>query len=168
MARAPRAPRGYIQGDFPLHHEIEWFFGLTADSAPTTGANCTSLPLFFHDEGAEDPTAINVNPRHASFDVSTQMNCVSHSIIPRTNFNFSVTMSEDMIEVSKARAIRFKWFPFYMSFRDDLAEDDRTGVTLDGILELTRLAVSEEMHPTYDTHKLLDAWTMPANQAGLT
>lgn len=168
MAKAPRAPRGYIQGDFPLQHEINWNFGLTADTTPTTGGNCTQLPLFFHDEAAEDPTAINVNPRHASFDVSAQMNCVSHSIIPKVNFGFSVTMSEDLIEVSKTRAIRFKWFPIYLSFSDYMAEDDRTGLTLKELLEVGVADATEEVFPLYDDTKLLNAFTMPTNQGGLT
>ncbi len=165
---APRAPRGYIQGDYPLQHEIIWNFGLTADTTPASGGNCTQLPLFFHDEAAEDPTAINVNIRHTSFDTSSQMNCVSNSIIPRTNFGFSAVMSEDMIEVSKTRAIRFKWFPFYLSFQDYMAEDDRTGFTLKEILELVVDDTNEEIAPLYDDTKLLNAWTMPTNQAGLT
>ncbi len=168
MARSPRHPSGYSQGDWPLFHELQWNFGLTADTTPASGGNATGLPLFFHDEAAEDPTAINVNPRHASFDVSTQSNCVTNSIVPRLSLSFSATMSEDMIEVSKARSMRFKWFPIYISFSDYQAEDDRTGLTLVDMLELTRVATPEEMHPTYNGTDLLNAWTMPTNQVGLT
>ncbi len=164
MGLAPRAPRGYQQGDFPLQHELEWNFGLSADTTPTTGGNSTIMPLFFHDEAAEDPTAINVNPRHASFDISTQSNCVSNSIIPKVSFNFSATMSEDMIEVSKARAIRFSWWPLYSSFTDYLAEDDRTGTLTAGIAELVSSDATEELYPIWDTTDLLDASVAPAAQ----
>lgn len=166
--RGPPAPRGYKQGDFPLQHEQEWNFGLTADTAPTTGGNSTILPLFFHDEDAEDPTAIQVNPRNAGFDVSNQSNCVSGSIIPRTSFSFSVTMSEDMIEVSKARSMVFYWWPVYSSFEDADAEDYRTGVQIFTISQILASATNEESYPNYDATKLLDAWTMPNKQLGLT
>ncbi len=96
------------------------------------------------------------------------MNCVTNSIIPKVAFNFSATMSEDMIEVSKARAIRFKWFPFYMSFNDYIAEDDRTGLTIANLMETSGDTTQEEIFPLYDDTKLLNAWTMPTAQAGLT
>ncbi len=72
MVRAPRAPRGYREFDFPLYHTIPFQFGLRTFTSTAQGG--TILPLFYHDnEVIASPSTTYVNPKHPSMAESAEM-----------------------------------------------------------------------------------------------
>jgi len=168
MPRAPRAPKGYREFDWPLFHTIPFRFGLQTYSATTKLS--TILPLFFHDnEVIATPSTTAVNPKNAAHAESAEMGILSNSIVPKLKLNFTVRMTEAAIETDKLREIHFMWYPIYIAFVENLiAFDEKTGDTIEEILNLTHSTTDEVTTPVWGANDLFNASLLPASVTGLT
>ncbi len=168
MPRAPRAPRGYKEFDYPLFHHIEFEFGLRTYSV--VGNSSTMLPLFYHDnEVIASPSTTAVNPKHASFSETSELGVLSGCIVPKVNFNFSATLTKGAIETDKIRTIHMKWYPIYIAFLENLdAFDELTGTDIESILDLTHDTTDEVTIPNWNGTDTDSSWTMPTSVQGLT
>ncbi len=147
MAYNKRAPRGYYQQQFPLPHYFEYPITLQCEDATKDTYIATILRS---SEVIATPENVEVNPHNATF--AEDAGCLIHngSIVPRISISFSATMTKVAIETDKLRHINFKWMPIYMSFLSSLeAEDNRTAVQIEDILELEHNVDNKDTHPNF-------------------
>ncbi len=147
-----RPPRGYRNTEFPLPHNYGLTFSLQAEDETK---NSTYITLFRATESAVDVENIEVNPAHASFALDAGTAIHMGSIVPKVNMTIRASMTKLAIETDKMRAIRFTWMPVYIAFLDSLeAEDQKTGVQVEDILELTHDTTNKDVTPTFTTVNL--------------
>jgi len=158
MARL-RPPKGYRQTEYPLPHSFGQKFVLEAEDETK---NSTYVTLFRATESAVDVENIEVNPRHASFAQDGGTAIHMGSIVPKVNLTIHASMTKLAIETDKMRSIRFTWMPVYISFLNTLeAEDDKTGVQVEDILELVHDVTNKDTTPLFSTVNLSAIGSQP-------
>lgn len=145
-----RPPRGYEKDEHPLPHNMKIKFSLGMETK-----NETYVPLILNDEGLVNPDLVIANPAHGSFAESNNPYCYHDSIIPRMNITIKARMSKGAVETDKVQELEFYWMPVYTSFLNRLeAADSKTGVTVEGLLELEHETVGKSAYPIWSTTKL--------------
>ncbi len=147
-------PKGYFQTEFPLPHNLNYIFDFGIE---TTASNATYIPIILNDEALVNADAVNVNPEHGSFAEADHAYCHKNSIIPRINFTLRAAMTFGAIETDGMRSMPFSWMPVYTSFLNRLeAEDSKTAVQVEDILELEHETVGKSCYPLWATTNLLN------------
>lgn len=148
MARHSYPPKGYRNIEYPLWHEFNYLFAMSAE---VTNKNSTMLTLLRASEASTDGIeAVEVNPKHGSFGVETGPTIAMGSIVPKMMFKLEAHMSKTSIVTDNLRNIAFNWVPLYFSFLDSLtAEDDKTAVTIEDIFELEHDTTNKDVNPNY-------------------
>ncbi len=170
--RAPKAPRGYYRGDWPLPvlRELEFGFSLYGGESPAE--NCTIIPLFYHDEKAQlAPQDFETNPINAGFTEVTDAGAITNSIIPYLKLNITASLTKFAVETDKVRYASFMVQPIYTAFKQDLdATDQKTTETVASMLELQYDASTEEVFPIFHGTDLPenDGGNFGPSQLGLT
>ncbi len=155
MGNFKPVPKGYLSAEHPLPHNFNQNFAFNLDSA--TSKNATYVPLILNDEGLVNADTVNVNPEHGSFAESNTPYCYKNSIIPKINLTIRASMSKGSIETDKLRNIKFSWMPVYISFLNRLeAEDSKTAVQIEDILELQHETVGKSCYPIWSGTNLDD------------
>ncbi len=159
MAFNKRPPRGYFASQYPLPHRFSYVMRLGAE-APTK--DTVILPILRSSEAVASADTIEVNPRNANFAVETGATCHPGSIVPRINFTLSLKLAQNAVVTDKVREMKCNWFPIYTSFLNSLeAEDEKTAIQVEDILELEHDVTNKDVNPNYSTVKLLSGSSMP-------
>ncbi len=145
-------PKGYLRTEFPLPHNFQQQISLEIED---TSQNATYIPLVLNDEGLVSPDLVIANPEHGSFAEASTPYCYKNSIIPRMNIGITAKLTKGFIETDKGRHIMFNWMPVYTSFLNRLdAEDSKTAVSVEDILELEHETTGKSAYPIYNGTKL--------------
>jgi len=143
-----QVPKGYLRAEHPLPHNLKFDFQMGMETGVPNQA--TYLPLIMNDEALVNADAVNANPRHASFAEADHSYCHHDSIIPKMMVSFKAKMTKGAIVTDEVRHIVFNWMPVYTSFLNRLeAEDSKTAVQIEDILELTHETVGKSVVPTW-------------------
>jgi hypothetical protein len=157
-----RPPRGYDQMEYPLHHEFDYKFGLSAE-APTKNCMIATILRGRHDMANAIET-IEVNPENSNYAEETGPSCYPDSIIPRISLRIDANMSKGAIETDAIRRIKFRWFPIYTAMETRLdAADERTGTDVEAILELQHNATGKKVYPVFMGTNLNAGFSHPLN-----
>ncbi len=154
---------------FPLIHNYNFGFGLTADSASVTKRS-TIVPYMFQDDIAIDLETIMTNPANSGFMVSTAPNVTSGSYIPSIRINWVMYMEPADTELTHLLA---NTMPINTSMLNRLdAFDKKTGNDIETILELTHETDEEQTLVLWNGVKLFeqstDKFDYHADVEGLT
>ncbi len=164
MAKHSYPPKGYNQLQYPLPHNFTYKFGLSLEASTKNSTICT---LFRATKKCGTVEAIEVNPKNAAFAEDGGTAVHMGSIIPRTSINITAQMTKGAIETDKLRSIKFTWFPIYTAFLNTLeAQDDKTSVEVEDILELLHTVGDESVGPLFSNVDLLDAGNHPLSSVG--
>ncbi len=159
-------PRGYMGQEFPLQHNSEFSFDLTAEGATQAS---TIVPILISDQAHTNADTTIVNPRHASYAVVDSATCYPESIIPRIQLSYRCSLTKGAIETDAIRSLSLNIMPIYTAFLNRLdATDTRTGQDTETILELTHETTDEQCYPLWGGTKLANGSTLPSNIPGLT
>lgn len=159
-------PRGYRQTEYPLPHSFGQKFVLEAEDETK---NSTYVTIFRATESCVGAENVEVNPNNLSFAQDGGTAIHMGSIVPRVNFTMHASMSKLAIETDKMRAIRFTWMPIYTAFLDSLeAEDQKTAVQVEDVLELTHDTTNKDVTPTFSTVNLAAIGSQPFTTVGYT
>ncbi len=144
----PNPPRGYFDEEFPLPHNFEYNMRFNAESATKAA---TIMPIIRATEAFATPETIEVNPSNATFAEETGASVHMGSIVPKVNLVFQFHLTQAAIETDKIRAIRINYMPIYSSFLSTLeAEDARTAIQVEDILELEHQTDNKDTEPIYN------------------
>ncbi len=154
---------------FPLIHNFNFGFGLTADSASTT-LRSTIQPYMFQDDLAIDLETVMTNPANAGFMVDGQPNVTSGSYIPSIRVNWVMYMEPSDTELTHLLA---NTMPINISMLNRLdAFDKKTGNDIETILELTHETDEEQTLILWNGVDLYeqstDKFDLPSDVEGLT
>ncbi len=154
---------------FPLIHNFNFGFGLTADSASITKRS-TIQPYLFQDDVVIDLETIMTNPANAGFMVDAQPNVTSGSYIPSIRVNWVMYMEPADTELTHLLA---NTMPINISMLNRLdAFDKKTGQDIETILELTHETDEEQTLVLWNGVKLFeqstDKFDLPTDVEGLT
>ncbi len=148
-----RPPRGYAQNEHPLPHNLSFQGTFGLDGTAKVG---TYFPLILNDEAMVNPDTVNANPEHGSFAEADHPYCYKNSIIPKMTLNLDFHMSKLAIETDGTREITVNWMPVYTAFLNRLdAEDSKTAVSVEDILELEHETVGKSAYPLWSTTNLV-------------
>lgn len=140
-------PKGYFAEEYPLPHNFTVASGLFMENE---AKNSTIIPILRASEACLTPESIVVNPRNSAFAEDTGATIHMGSIVPRISFKLMARMTKTAIETDGVRSMIFSWFPIYISFLDTLeAEDDKTAVQIEDILELQHDTGNKDTYPLY-------------------
>ncbi len=150
-----RIPKGYFRTEYPLPHNYPVNFQLSVDDS--TAKNGTHVPIIQNDLGLVSPDLIVANPEHGSFAEVAHMQCHKNSIIDNLTIRIRAHMAKGAVETDKVRSLDFYIMPIYTAFLNRLdAEDIKTGITVEDILELTHETTGKSVHPIYGNVNLAD------------
>ncbi len=163
----PRPPRGYMGQEFPLHHDIEFNFQLSAEIETK---NSTIVPLVIQDQGlTPSGSTKQVNPRNPNFEIDAGVNCYAESIIPKIALSYRCSLTKGAIETDAIRSLSINVMPIHTAFLSRLdAEDYKTAVDCENLLELTHETVDEQCYPLWSGTDLDNPSLVPADVPGLT
>ncbi len=142
-------PAGFKATLYPLQHRVIYSAGL---SAVTATKNSTMFILVRHYKTTVNPSAVFVNPHHASFDNETGSVCNNMSIIDRLKIILKFNITANAINVDSMNGLHVLWRPIFFSFPEKLdAADDETTTTVASLLSLTKDATQEDITPAFGT-----------------
>ncbi len=142
-------PRGYTQQQYPLPHNFGYGGQLQLEDETKNTLIATILRTSELAVGAD---AIEVNPSNAAFGEDTGPVIHNGSIVPRINMTLTMKLSKVAIETDKIRNVLVNWMPIYIAFLNNLeAEDSRTAVQVEDILELQHDVTNKDTYPLHGT-----------------
>ncbi len=147
-----RPPPGFEEQLYPLRHEVDYSFGLSATSAAQNSTICTLVKNY---KTVLDATTHDVNPKHASFVTDKGAVCQPMSIIDKLRLVIKINLTHDGFVTNQIQTIKCMWMPIFFSFPEKLdATDEKSTDTVAEILDLTKDATEEDVTPTWSTTKL--------------
>lgn len=157
-------PKGYLGQEFPLYHDFEYHFALSAEG---TTKDSTIIPIITQDTLAQTLATTYVNPKNTNFEVSASPNCSPESIIPYMSISFRASLTKGAIETDLVRSLSFNYMMLTTAFLSRLdAVDSKTGFDVESILELTHETDEEQVFPIWSTVDV-GVGNVAANQEGL-
>ncbi len=148
-----RPPKGYSQMQHPLPHNFNYRFSLNAENVNVAS---TMVTLLRTSEVATGVSEIEVNPKNGAFAEDNGPLIHQDSIVPRMSISFTAALSKGAIETDAVRSLKLMWMPIYISFLNSLeAEDSKTAVQIEDILELTHNTDNKDVHPTFNGNNLI-------------
>lgn len=164
-SRYRNVPRGYYQQESPLIHNFKMQFAL---NGALETKNSTIIPLFRASEVLTTPEVIEVNTTNASFAEETGVTIHNGAIVPRISINMRMALQPGAIETDKLRVLRMNWCPIYTAFLNTLEADDiRTGVQIEDIMELQHETTNKDVYPLYSGVDITGS-TVPMNTVSAT
>jgi hypothetical protein len=139
-------------------------------STVNSNQNSTIIPIIHHDEGLGDPNSYNANPMHSSFAESNSSNAYPDSEIRRIHARLDLSLTKQCYDTDKIEILRVMVMPIYISFLEDLtAADEKTGSTIEDILNLTHETTDRQTYPVYTGTDIYgDVTDLGTNTPGLT
>ncbi len=143
-----RIPKGYTAKQYPLHHNFQYLFELSAEHSTKKQTMISLIRSSLAATGSEN---VEVNPKNAAFVEETGPTIFQDSIIPRMTVSFSAHLTKGAIETDNVRSLTFNWMPIYVAFLDDLEATDKvSGLQIEDILELQHDTTNEDVYPLFD------------------
>ncbi len=136
---------------FPLIHNIEFGFGLSADSA---NQGTTVQPWFFQDNALIDYELIKTNPENADFAVDTTYNTMAGSYIPKVQVSYLMYIPHADLEIVHLNVDRMVIHTSMLNRLD--AFDKKTSEDVETLLDFTHETTDEQAHPAYNGAKLFE------------
>ncbi len=166
-------PKGYNQMEYPLPHQFDYNFGLSAEIATK---NATMVTLIKSYEAMNAADAIEVNPSHSAFLEETGPVCQVDSIIPRLNISMSAMMTQTSAggALDDIKVLKFHWMPIYMSFIDTYeAMENETNAEVEDVIEMQHTVAQKDGNPLWSNTDLLESATTgylahPVNTVNIT
>ncbi len=144
-----KTPPGFAQQKQPLFHKFYYAAGL---STVTATKNTASFLIIKNYKGANAPSVVDVNPKHASFDKETGAICNPMSIIDRLQIKLNFSFIENT--TPPGAPVKVWWQPIFFSFPEKLdAADDLSSTTVATILQLVKDATQEDVTPLFNNVK---------------
>lgn len=150
-----------------MHHD--WAHGLE------TGAENakTIYPICFQDEGLGTPSGYSANIQNAGFAVAAEANCYPDSKVGKIFSQFTFALSKYFFSADALNAVNIGYMVIAMNFKDDHTADDQlTGTTIDGLLEMTFETTDRQSIPEWNGIDMVAKTTgkniLPTKQSGLT
>ncbi len=137
--------------EFPLIHNFEFGFGLSADSATKAS---TIVPYMFQDNALVDYETIKTNPENADFAVTAHGNTMAGSYVPKIMVNWTMFIPAGDTEIVHLKANTMKIHTAMLNRLD--AFDKKTGNDIETILELQHETTDEQCYPLYNGTKLFE------------
>ncbi len=157
-------PKVYLGQEFPLYHDFEYHFALSAEG---TTKDSTICPIITQDQLAQTLATTYVNPKNANFEVSASPNCSPESIVPYMSISFRASLTKGAIETDLVRSLSFNYMMLTTAYLTRLdAVDSKTGFDVESILELTHETDEEQTFPIWSTVDV-GVGNVAANQEGL-
>ncbi len=154
-------PKGYRQQEYPLYHQFSYNFYLSAEN---TLADSTIVTLLHTSELGIAPEALEVNPSNATFAEDGGPGIFNGSIVPRIMIKMTAQLGEATVETDKLKYLKFHWMPIYTSFLDNLtAEDDKTAVEVEDILELQHATDNKDTYPLFNGTSMYSGSDQPVS-----
>lgn len=151
---------------YPLIHNFEFGFGLSADSATKAS---TIVPYMFQDNALVDYETIKTNPENADFAVVTYPNVCAGSYVPKLTLDYVMYIPPTDTEISH---LLVDTMPISIAMLNRLdAFDKKTGNDIETILELQHETNDEQTYPLWNGTKLFEGggtYDYHANVPGLT
>ncbi len=142
-----QVPQFRKQRWYPQPHRITAGVTFEMDNG---ALDSTIIPIAFYDEGLGAPSAIETNPRHASFAiVGDQANCFvgSNINVIVSEFRFSLTSKFFDDNLS---GIRFATMPIFMAFQNDYtAIDELSTLEIQDVLHMQTESTDRQGGPLY-------------------
>lgn len=161
-----RPPRGYYERQYPLFHQVEYEFGLSAEEATK---DMTMIPFFWNDEAKLNPSQVIVNPRNPSWAISSESNCYKGSIVPEINVFIRANIPKAARVTDDLQFIDFEYMPINVAMLSGLeAEDDKSGTQVEDILTLVHETTDKQATPDWNGFDLFNATVFDADMPGLT
>ncbi len=157
--------------EYPRPHNRDINFDMGAESAVVN--NNTIVPIMNYDEGLGVINSYKSNPENASFAEYSGPNCYPTSRIDKIFCQLTASLTKLALETDKIHALKFGTNLIHSAFNETgLANDEKSGLDLNEILELQVETTDRQMFPLYNTVDLKDGKTnllldMGADQAGL-
>lgn len=159
-------PKGYKAMEYPLPHNFLYLIDGGMDATTTSNLILTLLRT---SKTASAPETVEVNPANASFAEDTGPLVHLNSIVPRIKISMDFWLSKGARETDKLKSLSFFWFPIYIAFLDSLeAEDPKTNVQVEDILELTHNTDNEDVHPLHNGTDTGIAYNHPLSNVNAT
>ncbi len=152
--------------EFPLIHNYEFGFGLSADSSTQAS---TIMPYIFQDNALIDYELLKTNPDNADFAISAHGRVHKGSHISRLNVKWMMYLHPTDTEISLLKVNTMEIHTAFLNRLD--AFDTKTGEDIETILELTHEVTDTQCYPLFNTTKLFESggtFDFEANQPGLT
>ncbi len=147
-----KVPKGYRRNEHPLPHEFDYNFTL---KPLTTLKQHTMVTFLRTSEQYTGIEAVEVNPSHANFAEETGPGIANGSIIPKLSIDVKVTGSQALWADNEFGKINCHFMPIYIAFLDTLeAQDTKTDVQVEDILELSHATGTHATSPLYDGNDL--------------
>ncbi len=142
-------PKGYLGQEFPLYHDIEYKFGLSAEGLTK---DTTIIPIMTQDASAQVLATTYVNPKNTNFEVSNSPQVSPESIVPYMSMSLRASLTKLAIETDLVRSLSFNYMLITTAFLSRLdAVDSKTGFDVESILELTHETTDEQAGPLWST-----------------
>ncbi len=166
MAYKKFPPKGYRSTEFPLPHDYEYQFELSAEG---TTLDSTVITLLRADELNTAPETVETNPSNSGFGEETGATIHMGSIVPRIRLSIKASLTKGAIETDKVQSLLFNMFPIYSSFLDSLtAEDSKTATNVQTLLELQHDTTNKDVYPTNSGTDLVNSGNQPLNTRSRT
>ena len=136
---------------FPLYHNFEWGFGLSAES--TTKAS-TILPIVFQDNALVDYETIKVHPDNNDFAVVAYPNVMRGSKISHIQVGYMMSLFESDTEINMLKVNTMNIHTNMLNRLD--AFDRKTGNDIETIIELQHETTDEQAGALYNGTKLFE------------
>jgi len=143
-------PRGLTSQKHPLHHKFSYAFQL---SGKQSDENSAWAMLCRNTKSCVTPTAVLVNPKHASMDEDTGTACYPMSIL--TNMRISVKLWKSTVN-NTTDEMYVDMIPFFASFLNKYDAADTGGATVKSMMQLTTDDTNEDVVPLTANKLLLD------------
>ncbi len=157
--------------EYPQPHSIDLSMLFELDNA---AIDSTIIPWCLYDEGQGNPTALETNPRNASFAVTTKPNCFVNSRIDQILGSITFAMTSKALD-DNIPAIKVAFMPIKMAFIEDYtADDELSGLAVQEIVEMQTESTDRQGFPLYtgSANKIVEKFaggaTLHADMDGLT
>ncbi len=137
---------------FPLIHNYEFGFGLSADDATKAS---TIVPYIFQDNAIVDYETIKTNPENADFAVMAKPNICAGSYVPKMMVNWQMYIPPADTELVHLKVNTMRIHTAFLNRLD--AFDKKTGNDIETILELEHETTDEQCGPLWNGTKLFEA-----------
>lgn len=136
---------------FPLRHNFDWGFGLSADASTKAS---TIIPMVFQDNALVDYELVKTHPDNADFAVVGYPNVMRGSKISGLQIGYMMTIFPSDTEINMIKVNTMDIHTNMLSRLD--AFDRKTGNDIETILELTHETGDEQAGALYNGTKLFE------------
>ncbi len=152
MPMIKRPPKGYFKMEYPLPHNFEYKFSLTAYTVAKT-ATMVTICRTSNDHNA--PSSIETHPNNTNFAEETGTLVKLGSIVPKIHGTLHMQLSNASIQTDQVPLMNVYLIPIVNSFKTLLeASDKKSGSTVQQLLEILSDDTKEDVTPIFNVTDL--------------